>query len=543
MGDIRALYEENYDDEAPGLAVVVVKDNEIVFSEGFGGANLEYGIPISESTVFHVASLSKQFTAFAILKLEQDGLLSVDDDVRTYLPEVPDFGHTITLRHLLTHSSGLREQWRLLEMAGWRLDDVITNDHVLTLVQDQKSLNFIPGTKFMYCNTGFTLLAEIVERVTDQSFAKFANEQIFEPLEMKSSLFFDDHETIVSNRAYSYQTIDGTIRKSRLNFATVGPTSLFTTVKDMSKWAINFNTMTIGDQELFEKMSRMGERPDGSPVSYAMGQFVDEYKGREMIYHSGSDAGYRAFFARIPEEGLSVAVFANASNVDTRSATFKVIDLYLEDGATTASSSEPETAKDFEYDPQTFVSVSTEQLKPYEARYWNPEENSFIQIEVRGNELIYTRPGGSETTLIPIGEGQFKLPGTPYDVSVNFKTDEERGEIMEVYVPGLMWLWLQKVKDFENTELDVANNAFLGTYISEELGASYELTFDGEGYALVHYRLGAIPLTRIDDDLFTSANRNFRQVTFVKDESMNVTAFSVRNDGINSLEFRRVLNQ
>ncbi|MEL6367668.1 MAG: serine hydrolase domain-containing protein, partial [Pseudomonadota bacterium] len=497
LGDIRALYKDNFNDEAPGLAVVVVKDNETIFSEGFGGANLEYGIPISESTVFHVASLSKQFTAFAILKLEQDGLLSVDDDVRTYLPEVPDFGHTITLRHLLTHSSGLREQWRLLEMAGWRLDDVITNDHVLTLVQDQKSLNFVPGTKFMYCNTGFTLLAEIVERVTDQSFAEYANTQIFEPLEMESSLFFDDHETIVTNRAYSYQRMDGVVRKSRLNFATVGPTSLFTTVSDMSKWAINFSTLTIGNKEIFEKMSRMGERPDGSPVSYAMGQFVDQYKGRQMIYHSGSDAGYRAFFARLPEERLSVAVFANASNIDARSETFKAIDLYLEDGATTASSPEPETAKDFEYDPETFISVLPEQLKPFEARYWNPEENSFTEIKVRENELIFTPPSGSEVTLIPVGAGQFKLPGTPYDVSVNFKTDEERGEIMEVYVPDLMWLWLQKVQDSETNGLDASNNPYLGTYISDELGASYELTFDGESYALIHYRLGIIPLTRI----------------------------------------------
>lgn len=190
--------------DTPGASVAVAKDGEILYKKGYGMANLEYDIPIGPSTIFHIASVSKQFTVFSILLLEDWGLLSLDDDIRKHIPEVPDFGTTITLRHLASHTSGIRDQWNLLAMAGWRLDDVITKEHVLKLVSRQKDLNFEPGEEFLYCNTGFTLLAEVVARVSSQSFADFTRENIFEPLKMNNTLFYDDHEKIVKNRAYSY---------------------------------------------------------------------------------------------------------------------------------------------------------------------------------------------------------------------------------------------------------------------------------------------------------------------------------------------------
>ena len=168
-------------------------------------ANLEYGIPITTQTKFHVASLSKQFTAFLILKLEDEGLLSLQVDVRKYIPELPDYGHKLTINHLLTHTSGLRDQWRLLEMAGWRLDDVIKTEQVFKLIVNQKELNFEPGKKTKYSNSGYTLSAIIVERLTNKTFAEYAKEVIFDPLHMNDSFFYDDHEVMIPNRAYSYK--------------------------------------------------------------------------------------------------------------------------------------------------------------------------------------------------------------------------------------------------------------------------------------------------------------------------------------------------
>ena len=181
---------EDFDSlEKPGVAVAVVRDGKLIYKNGYGIAHLEYNVPISPSTVFHVASVSKQFTVFAILLLQQEGKLSLDDDIRKYIPEVPDFGTKISLRHLATHTSGLRDQWDLLRIGGWRMDDVITTAHVLNLVSHQKELNFQPGEKYMYCNTGFTLLAEVVARVSGFSFPKFTQKKIFEPLKMERTLF------------------------------------------------------------------------------------------------------------------------------------------------------------------------------------------------------------------------------------------------------------------------------------------------------------------------------------------------------------------
>ena len=227
----------NYNDiNKPGASVAVVSNGEIIFKKGYGSANLEYDIPVTPSTVFHIASVSKQFTVYAILLLEQEGKLSFDDDIRKHIPEVPDFGTTITLRHLAAHTSGMRDQWSLLNLAGWRWDDVITKDHIMKLVTKQKELNFQPGEEYTYCNTGFTLLAEVVARVSGKSFAEFTEEYMFKPLNMTKTLFYDDHEKVVKDRAYSYYATDGSYKKSVLSYANVGATSLFTTVEDLALW-------------------------------------------------------------------------------------------------------------------------------------------------------------------------------------------------------------------------------------------------------------------------------------------------------------------
>jgi len=179
--------------DSPGASLAVLKAGQIIYKRGYGCAQLEYNIPIVPSTVFHVASVSKQFTAFAAALLANRGKLSLDEDIRKYLPEVPDFGKTITLKHLIYHTSGLRDQWEALAIAGWRLDDVITKEHILKLVRNQRELNFAPGEEHLYCNTGYSLLAEIVARVSGQSFPDWTAENIFKPLGMSNTHFHDDH--------------------------------------------------------------------------------------------------------------------------------------------------------------------------------------------------------------------------------------------------------------------------------------------------------------------------------------------------------------
>jgi CubicO group peptidase (beta-lactamase class C family) len=228
---------------SPGCALSVIKDGKIIYKRGYGMADLDHDIPISPETVFHVASISKQFTAAAILLLAQEGKLSLDDDVRKYVPELPDFGALITIRQLIHHTSGLRDQWSLLGLAGWRYSlDLITDDDVLDVMSRQKELNFLPGEKHVYCNTGYTLLAQIVKRVSGQSFREFTTSRIFKPLDMKSTHFRDDHAEIVKHIAYGYVNGEGgnSYRLSVTNFDTVGATSLLTTVEDLAQWDENF---------------------------------------------------------------------------------------------------------------------------------------------------------------------------------------------------------------------------------------------------------------------------------------------------------------
>ncbi len=231
---IDALFTEHDAWDRPGLAISVVRDGDLQYARGYGCANLEYDIPITPATVFHVASVSKQFTSFSIVLLAEEGKLALDDDVHKYLPDdVPDFGPTITLRHLMSHTSGIRDQWALLAMAGWRLDDVITREHILKLMRRQQDLNFEPGAEYLYSNMGYTLLAEVVAKVSGQSFREFTAERIFKPLGMTHTHFHDDHEEIVPNRAYSYAPDGDGFHKSVLSYANVGATSLFTTAEDL----------------------------------------------------------------------------------------------------------------------------------------------------------------------------------------------------------------------------------------------------------------------------------------------------------------------
>ena len=244
---------------SPGCAVGVMKDGRIIHERGYGMADLDHDVKLSPTTVFHVASMSKQFTAAAILMLAQDGKISLDDPVRKYVPELPDLGGPITLRQLLHHISGLRDQWELLTLAGWRYSlDLITDADILAVLSRQKALNFLPGSKHLYSNSGYTLLAQVVKRVSGQSFRTYTSTRLFAPLGMSQSHFRDDHAEIVKQAAYGYApSIDGP-KLSITNFDTVGATSLLTTVRDLALWDENFYTGRAGGRELIDRLQERG---------------------------------------------------------------------------------------------------------------------------------------------------------------------------------------------------------------------------------------------------------------------------------------------
>lgn len=517
--------------DSPGAAVAVVQNGAIVYKKGYGMANLEYDIPNSPSTVFHIASVSKQFTAFSILLLEKAGKLSLDDDIRKYIPEVPDFGKTITLRHLATHTSGLRDQWNLLAMAGWRLDDVITKEHVLKLVSKQKTLNFNPGEEFVYCNTGFTLLAEVVARVSGQSFAEFTKANIFSPLKMKSTLFYDDHEKIVKNRAYSYHEDNG-YKKSVLSYANVGATSLFTTAEDLSLWTVNFGNPVVGDSSLIRKLNTLAVLNNGKTFGGALGQFVGKYKDLNEIQHGGADAGYRSFLTRFPDEKFSVVVLSNAAEFNSGDMAHKVVDIYLKDKI----KKEPVVAAKKEESPKPAgVSVDQATLNTYLGDFeLQPGFN--ISVTTNNGQLFGQATGQPAFRLTPLSNTEFTVEGV--DAKVEFVPNGgDKVNALKLHQGGRI-MDAQRLKGVDNTTENLAE--FSGSFYSEELSTTYDFVVVGGNLVAKHSRHSDFEIQPIKKDMFSGQAWFFGQIEFIRDANNGITGCKVSNGRVRNLYFKKL---
>lgn len=316
---------------SPGCAVAVIRAGEIVHEQGYGEANLDWGIPITPATVFYAGSVSKQFTAAAVALLARDGRISLDDDIRAWFPEIPDYGATVTIRHLLHHTSGIGDTYRLMRDAGVPVANVFSDSQVVALIAAQPALDFAPGSQYRYSNGGYFLLAELVERVTGQSFRTFTEERIFRPLSMLDSHFHDRAGHVVARRAMSYDRADdGAFRQTYMsNFDKVGAGGLYTTVRDLARWDAEFYAERLGGPGFRDLMLTRGVLNDGEELPYALALRHGEHRGRPTVGHSGSMMGFRAHLLRLPEERLTVATLCNLDDIDPGALSRKVVDLYL----------------------------------------------------------------------------------------------------------------------------------------------------------------------------------------------------------------------
>lgn len=371
--------------DSPGAALSVIRDGEIIYKRGYGMANLEYDIPIVPTTIFDIASVSKQFAGFAIATLLHEGKLSLDDDIRTHLPDIPDFGTKITIRHLVHHTSGLRDWVQALVIAGGQMDDVISFKHILKMVRRQKELNFEPGTAFLYSNTGYNLLAKIVETITGDSFREWTDANIFKPLAMTSTHFHDDHEMIVKNRAYSYLSVkDNGFKNAVNNLTALGSSSLYSTVEDLSKWILNFDDARIGGQAVVGQMHQRGVLNNGKQISYAFGLDIGEYRALKTVGHGGSWRGFRSHLIRFPAQNFGVVILCNLDTFNPLNLARKIADIYLADVlAPEAPEPEKQPSERTETKP-----LSPEQLSEFEGDYYTEELDTTYTIGVRGNQLV-----------------------------------------------------------------------------------------------------------------------------------------------------------
>ena len=411
--------------DSPGAALAVTRDGEVIYKQGYGMANLEYDIPITSATVFDIASVSKQFAGFAIATLSHEGRLSLDDNIRMYLPDVPDFGNTITIRHLLHHTSGLRDWVQSLVIAGVGMDDVISFKHILKMVQHQKALNFEPGEAFLYSNTGYNLLTEIVETVTGHSFREWTDTNIFKPLAMTNSHFHDDYEMILKNRAYSYQTVENDRFKHAVNNTTaLGSSSLYSTVEDLAKWVLNFDNTRIGEQTVIEQMHQCGVLNDGEQISYAFGLNIGEYRTLKTVGHSGSWRGFRSHLIRFPDQKFGVVILCNLDTFNPLGLAEKVADLYLADVLAPVEISEPDEALQPAEGTKSEPLVP-EQLTEFEGDYYTEELDTTYTIGVRGNGLV-AQHIRHDDILLTYADGHF-LGDVWFFPEIHFTRDDTGG--------------------------------------------------------------------------------------------------------------------
>ena len=310
---VDAVFEPFTRPGSPGCAVAVYKDGKIAYERGYGLASLEHDLPITPASVFYLGSVSKQFTAFAAALAIKDGRLSADDPIRKHLPELPEYTSKITVRHLLHHTSGLRDYNTLLSIAGRRGDEAFDNATVLRITARQKKLNFEPGSEYLYSNTGYTLLATIVERATKTPFAQFAAARIFEPLDMKVTHYHTDETRLVTNRAFAFTRQGDGVVLDTPNNERAGAGGVFSSVRDLLNWDENFYTARVGGREVIEMVQTPGKLNDGSTLNYAWGLQLGRYRGARLVEHSGSLGGYRAHLMRFPDAHYSLAALCNLS--------------------------------------------------------------------------------------------------------------------------------------------------------------------------------------------------------------------------------------
>jgi len=532
---VDAIFEPWNRTDSPGCALAVLQGGRIAYEHGYGMADLSHEAIITPKTPFHVASVSKQFTAAAILLLAQQGRLSLDDEIQKYLPELHDFGVPITIRNLLHHTSGLRDQWDLLGLAGYRYSlDLITDEDVMSLALKQRELNFPPGSRYMYSNTGYTLAGQIIKRVSGKSLRAFTTKYIFEPLGMANTHFRDDHAEVTKGEALGYKRMrDGAYRLSVTNFDTVGATSLYTTVEDLAKWDENFYAPTFGGPDFAQSMTRTDKLTTGASNYYAMGLMLLQYRGLPIVEHGGADAGYRANILRFPEQHFSVIALCNTP-ANPSALTRKVADLYL--------------ASDFPRSAPTPFSEGVharrrpEQLNGKDGIYRSRDFGVVVRLE-SGDGALYIVDHDEKTPLAGDGAGQIYIPGS-IDPA-HFEPAE--GAALRLVIQGEgkpdgTWDRLPAYALPAGKQKD-----FVGSYYSEELDTSYRIEDHSGRLFLTRKKYPTIELIPLTPDLFASLLGDldpFQSVLqFARGSNGQVTGLCVTTGRVRDLKFVRQESQ
>jgi len=514
------LFEKWDSTASPGVSLGVIKDGELIYERGYGMANLEHNIPINPTTVFRMGSTSKQFTAACIAILSLQGKISLDDNIRKYIPEMPQYERTTTVRNLVHHTSGLRDYCGLLSLAGYvSYLDHPTIEETIEVISKQKGLNFLPGEKYSYSNSNYFLMGIIVNRVTGHTLNEFAQENIFKPLGMKNTHFHGDLTVIVKNRADGYSPEKNGFRINMSTFDHVGDGGLYTTVEDMYLWDQSFYNHKLG-KDFVELIQTTGGLNSGEKLDYAFGLRISEYKGLKTVGHGGSWVGYRTSYIRFPEQNFSVVCLANLSHINPSSLCQKVADLYMSNQFT----KKPVTKKPEEKEIEP-IELPMEKLEAKVGNYYSQEEGMWISLTLE-EEKLKAQTLGDTFYLVPVSETTFFAADAPIEIYVEFFDNKIKLDLGEQEK-----ITLEKAKEIPKlTETKIKN--YVGDYYSEELMTLYKVLVK-ENKLAVKRRYDPITLKVVDTDRFTSGGMN---IDFIRKKN-EITGFYLSASDFRKIKF------
>ncbi|MBZ9628117.1 beta-lactamase family protein [Psychroflexus sp. CAK1W] len=534
---IDSVFAEFNNIRSPGSAVGIVKDGNFVFARGYGMASLEHDLIITPHSAFYAASVSKQFTAFAVALLANKGKLTLEDDIRTWIPEVPDFGSSIKIRHLLHHTSGLRDYFGLLNLRGWPMDGPVTESEFLNLVRNQRNLNFSPGSQYLYSNTGYVLLSILVKRVSGQSLRDFAQSEIFEPLGMSQTKFRDDHTMLIKNRSLAY-TPDSESETgyslSMPGFDVIGDGGLYTTVNDLARWAKNFDSQKVGGARVADMMLKRGILTSGDTTSYAMGLSHFSHRGLPMVGHGGSYAGYRANFVRFPNHGFSIFILSNRSNAELTRRTMEIAEILL--GEYMEQIEMPSNAG-IQNNEKEGIKLERTLLEQYSDTYWRVEDvGALLHLSLNNDRLVLNDVSSSRTTpLIPISDSIFRLEDGR--AKIIFKSGVDEVAKKAVWEGDGGWKTSLRLINKWNPDKQTIRK-FEGLYFSPEVETFYEIVLEENQLITRHHRREDLPLTPAEKDGFGSAYP-LMKVQFQRDRNGKITGFLVSAGRVQDILFEK----
>ena len=514
---------------SPGCSVAIGRNGQLVYERGYGLANLELSVPIAPTSVFEAASISKQFTAMSLMLLVERGRLSLDDEVRKYLPEMPDYGTPLRIRHLLNHTSGLRDAFLILELSAPEDEFGDRNDVILKQLARQQSLNYKPGTESVYNNGGYVLAAIIVKRVSGQPLAAFADANIFTPLGMTSTRFQDDPSVVLPNRASNYHRDAGHWRFVPFGRqpGAVGNSGLWTTPRDLLRWASNLANPRVGSASLLADMQKPSGVTSAEGTAWGLGFERGEHRGATFVGHGGGDRGIDNYFAYYPQQQLAIAVLCNTDEAGSRQLTQRIADLYIP-----APPAEQKAARAAPSPPA--VTLSSEQLEGKAGLYREVGGDSFVRAFVRDGELRFALGTGTFESfrLVPVSETRFTM-GDP-TFALEF-TPPARAKVLRGFAGEKPTGTFERVEPFNPSPAQL--RAYAGVYASDELNA--EWTIAEHGSTLVIRRLGNADtvVEPLATDMFTTVGDFMK---FSRDARGTITGFTLTATGARGLRFKRV---